>query len=61
MGHAILKQDDILQPDRYAVSGTNTKNGRMVEASGVLCYFDTDDEAQQAGLDWARALLDVHG
>jgi hypothetical protein len=60
-GHAILQQEDILQPERYAASGTITLNGKLVEASGILAYFDTEDEAQHAGLDWARAWIDSHG
>ncbi|MGF6774911.1 hypothetical protein [Paraburkholderia sp. GAS334] len=60
-GHAILQQEDILQPERYAASGTITQNNKLVEASGVLGYFDTDEEAQQAGLAWARAWVDSHG
>jgi hypothetical protein len=57
-GHAILQQEDILQPERFAASGTITRAGKLVEASGVLGYFDTQEEAQNAGLAWARAWLD---
>ncbi|MBI0331514.1 hypothetical protein [Burkholderia plantarii] len=60
-GHAILQQDEIMQPDRYAASGTITRNNRLVEASSVLGVFDTDDEARLAGLEWARAWVDSHG
>jgi hypothetical protein len=60
-GHAILQQEDILQPERYAASGTITLKGKLVEASGILGYFDTDGEAQQAGLAWARAWIDSNG
>ncbi|MFM0170314.1 hypothetical protein PQR33_13365 [Paraburkholderia sediminicola] len=60
-GHAILQQEDILQPERYAASGTITQNNRLVEASGVLGFFNTKEEAQQAGLSWARAWVDSHG
>ncbi|HEY2604477.1 hypothetical protein P0D88_28580 [Paraburkholderia sp. RL18-103-BIB-C] len=60
-GHAILQQEDILQPERYAASGTITRLGKLVEASGILSYFDTEDEAHHAGLDWARAWIDSHG
>ncbi|WP_341313568.1 hypothetical protein WN982_19670 [Paraburkholderia sp. IMGN_8] len=60
-GHAILQQEDILQPDRYAASGTITAGGKLIEASGVLGYFDAEDEAQRAGLEWARAWVDAHG
>ncbi|PRX98208.1 hypothetical protein B0G80_0096 [Paraburkholderia sp. BL6669N2] len=60
-GHAILQQEDILQPERYGASGTITLAGKLVEASGILAYFDTEDEAQRAGLEWARAWIDSHG
>ena len=30
--HAILQQEDILQPGRYAASGTITASGKLVEA-----------------------------
>ncbi|MCG5078512.1 hypothetical protein [Paraburkholderia tagetis] len=60
-GHAIRQQADILQPERFAASGTITRNGKLIEASGVLGYFHTEDEAQHAGLDWARAWIDNHG
>ena len=60
-GHAILRQEDILMQERYAASGTIFQNGKFVEASGVLGHFATEGEAQQAGLAWARAWIDVHG
>ena len=49
-----------MQPDRYAASGTITQNNKLVEASGVLGVFDTEDEARVAGLEWARAWIDNH-
>ncbi|CAE6695892.1 hypothetical protein [Paraburkholderia domus] len=60
-GHAILQQEDILSPERYAGSGTIAHDAKMIEASGVLAVFDTEEEAQFAGLDWARAWVDNHG
>ncbi|CDY74650.1 hypothetical protein BGLT_03592 [Caballeronia glathei] len=54
------KQADILQLKRYAGSGTITRNNRLIEASGVLDLFDTEEEAQYAGLSWARACVDNH-
>ncbi|WP_087656699.1 hypothetical protein [Caballeronia terrestris] len=60
-GHAILQQADILQPEKYAAGGTITRNNRLVDASGVLGLFDTEEEAQYAGLSWARAGVDSHG
>ncbi|MFM0173643.1 hypothetical protein PQR33_30445 [Paraburkholderia sediminicola] len=60
-GHAILEHADILQPERYAGSGTITKSSRFVEASGVLGSFETEEDAHVAGLAWARAWIDSHG
>jgi hypothetical protein len=60
-GHAMLQQEDILSPERYAGSATITRDTKMVEASGVIGVFDTEEEAQFAGLDWARAWVDNHG
>jgi hypothetical protein len=60
-GHAILQQEDILQAERYAAGGTVTLDNRFVEASGVLGIFATNEEAQVAGLGWARAWVDTHG
>ncbi|NIE87385.1 MULTISPECIES: hypothetical protein [Burkholderia] len=60
-GHAILQQEEIMQPDRYAASGTITRNNRLVDASSVLGVFDTEDAARFAGLEWARAWVDSHG
>ncbi|MCX4177363.1 MULTISPECIES: hypothetical protein [Paraburkholderia] len=60
-GHAILHQEDILSSERYAGSGTITRYTKMVEASGVLGVFETEEEAQLAGLGWARAWVDNHG
>ena len=57
-GHAILQQSEILHPERYAASGTITKDNKVVEASGVLGEFGTQDEAELAGLRWARAWVD---
>lgn len=54
-GHAIV------QDDGYAASGTITRGSKMVEGSGVLGHFETEDEARLAGLDWARAWVDSHG
>ncbi|SFT82876.1 hypothetical protein SAMN05192563_1004228 [Paraburkholderia aspalathi] len=57
-GHAILQQKDILHPERYAASGTITKDNKVIEASGVLGEFDTGEEAELAGIQWARAWVD---
>jgi hypothetical protein len=53
-GHAIV------QGDGYAASGTITRGSKLVEGSGVLGTFDTEEEARLAGLDWARAWIDSH-
>ncbi|EIN00416.1 hypothetical protein WQE_15336 [Paraburkholderia hospita] len=60
-GHAIAQQEDLLEPERYAASGTITRETRLVEASGILGVFDTEQEAQEAGLSWARAWVDSQG
>lgn len=60
-GHAILQQEDVLSPEQYAGSGTITRDTKIVEASGVLGVFGTEEEAQFAGLGWARAWVDSHG
>ncbi|MEW6339525.1 MAG: hypothetical protein RXR20_20800 [Paraburkholderia sp.] len=54
-GHAIV------QNDGYAASGTITRGSKLVEGSGVLGTFDSEDDARLAGLDWARAWVDSHG
>lgn len=59
--HAIEQQDEVLAPGRYAASGTITRDRKFVEASGVLGVFDTEEEAQEVGLSWARACVDSHG
>ncbi|MGX7002299.1 hypothetical protein [Caballeronia sp. KNU42] len=60
-GHAILQLDDILQLERYAGSGTITRSNKLIEGSGILGHFDSEEAAQDAGLDWARAWVDSHG
>lgn len=60
-GHAIEQQEEVLAPALYAASGTITRDRRFIEASGVLGVFDTEEEAQDVGLSWARAWVDSHG
>jgi hypothetical protein len=60
-GHAILQQKEILHPERYAASGTITKDNKVFEASGVLDEFATGEEAELAGIQWARAWVDSSG
>lgn len=60
-GHAIDQQEEALAQARYAASGTITRDRRLIEASGVLGVFATEEEAQDAGLSWAHAWVDSHG
>jgi hypothetical protein len=60
-GHAIQQQDELLQPIRFGASGTVTLDGRFVEDSGLIAGFDREEEAERAGLDWARAYVDSLG
>ena len=60
-GHEIAQQEKLLERERYAASGTITRDNKLVEASGVLDVFDSEQEAQDAGLSWARAWVDSHG
>jgi hypothetical protein len=45
-GHAVLLQEDVLQPERYAASGTIARDSKVVETSGVLDDFETEEEAE---------------
>lgn len=60
-GHAIAQRDNLLEHDRYAASGTITRDTKFVEASGILGVFVSEQEAQETGLSWARAWVDNHG
>ncbi|MDR6373628.1 hypothetical protein ACW9YV_24425 (plasmid) [Paraburkholderia strydomiana] len=59
-GHSIVELEGQLQTKRYAASGTITLRGKLVHASGVLGHFDSEVDAELAGLDWARAWVDAH-
>ncbi|MHB9838346.1 hypothetical protein Q8F57_026320 [Paraburkholderia terrae] len=59
-GHAIAQQEELLARERYASSGTVTKSGKFVEASGILGVVDSESEAEHLGLEWARAWVDNH-
>ncbi|WP_241023964.1 hypothetical protein [Burkholderia sp. Ac-20365] len=59
-GHAILQQEDILQPARFASSGTVTHETSVVEVSGNVGVFDSEEQAESSGLAWCRAWLDNH-
>ncbi|KVU38865.1 hypothetical protein WK66_25805 [Burkholderia ubonensis] len=60
-GYAIEQQEEATAPEQYAASGTITRDRNFVEASGVLGVFESEEEAQDAGLSWARAWVDSHG
>jgi len=60
-GHAILQQQDASRRTQFAGSGTVTQDARVVEVSGVLGAFDTDEQAELAGISWCRAWVDSHG
>ena len=59
-GHSIVELEGQLQTKRYAASGTITLRGKLVHASGVLGHFDSEVDAELAGLAWARAWVDAH-
>jgi hypothetical protein len=59
-GHAIREQHGILDQVKYAASGTVTLEGKFVEASGALDIFESEEDAQQCGMTWARAWVDNH-
>ena len=61
-GHAILsKVEKTTTREKYAAGGTITKDGKIVDTSGVLNDLLTEDEAEAAGLLWGRAWVDSHG
>jgi len=49
-GHVIHQQEDILSPERYAGSGTITRDTKIVEATGVLGVFDTEERSAACGV-----------
>jgi hypothetical protein len=53
-GHAIEQQEEVLAPERYAASGTITRDRKFVKASEVLGIFETEVEAKDVGRSWAR-------
>ena len=60
-GHAILRHKDILRAERFGGSGKIMRDSKVVEVSGFIGDFDTDEEAESAGLSWCRAWVDNHG
>ena len=60
-GHAIVEENnDDQRPERYAASGTITLGGKLIQVSGVLGDFESEEDAQLAGVGWARAWVDAH-
>jgi hypothetical protein len=53
-GHAIA------QDAGFAASGTIMRDDRLVQSSGILDVFLTEEEALLAGLAWAREWVDGH-
>ncbi|SDI70948.1 hypothetical protein SAMN04487926_12274 [Paraburkholderia steynii] len=60
-GHAIEQQRDSSEKACYGASGTVTRAGKLAAASDMLDVVETDEAAQQLGLEWARAWVDSHG
>jgi cell division GTPase FtsZ len=58
-GHAI-EEGKVRSTARFAASGTITRDRKFVEASGVLGLFDAAQDAEEAGLEWARAWIESH-
>jgi hypothetical protein len=56
----LLYGHSIEQPTGYAASGTVMRDGRVVESSGILEIFASDEEALNAGIAWAREWVDGH-
>lgn len=53
-GHAIA------QDERFAASGTVVRDNELIQGSGILAFFNTEEEARAAGVEWARAWIDYH-
>jgi hypothetical protein len=45
----------------YAIYGHSIHAGRVVGTSGVLEFFQTEEEAMAAGIAWAREWVDTNG
>ncbi|MDR6205431.1 hypothetical protein [Paraburkholderia graminis] len=60
-GHAIVEENnDDHRSERYAASGTITRGGKLIQVSGVLGDFESEEDAQLWGLEWARAWVDAN-
>ncbi|MFL9913418.1 hypothetical protein [Paraburkholderia sp. RL17-337-BIB-A] len=57
---ALGQEEGDAEKSEAARGGAITQNNKLVEASGVQGYFDSEEEAQQAGFAWARAWVDSH-
>lgn len=44
-GHGTAQQAEIFTPQRYARSGTVTRNNKLIDASSVLDLFDSEEAA----------------
>ncbi|GLU35056.1 hypothetical protein WKR88_13955 [Trinickia caryophylli] len=53
-GHAIA------QDSGFAASGTVMRGHELIQGSGILAIFETEQEACSAGAEWARAWVDYH-
>lgn len=54
-GHAILQQDTLRQSARFAASGPITRGTSVVEVSGIVGVFPSEEQAESSGLAWCRA------
>src|ERR1700754_2799664 len=54
-GHAMGEELDVTERERFVASGTVTRAGNLVEASGVTGSFVLEEQALSSGMDWARA------
>ncbi|HKR44800.1 MAG TPA: hypothetical protein VJU59_34885 [Paraburkholderia sp.] len=59
-GYAIYGHS-INEGEVFASSGTVIKSGKVVGTSGVLEFFQTEEEAMAAGIAWAREWVDTNG
>ncbi|SAL18588.1 hypothetical protein AWB64_01266 [Caballeronia sordidicola] len=53
-GHSIEQQDG------FAASGTVVQDGKLVQSSGVLAVYQSDEDAMDAGVRWAQEWIDFH-
>jgi hypothetical protein len=53
-GHSIEREAG------YGASGTIMRDGRVVQSSGILDIYPTEEEALLTGIAWAREWIDSH-